>query len=83
MAQVQKNGEFKCHWGPEEVYTCWKEGFDKTSKLKECGCYGNDVFLNIDCTYNPLSISDCLNKIDREGNYSCHWGPGEMGDCFA
>jgi len=25
---VDKDGNYKCHWGPEEIYTCWRQGFD-------------------------------------------------------
>ena len=41
MSQVNYQGEQKCHWGPEDVYECWKGDHDYRKKMKECGCWSN------------------------------------------
>jgi len=25
---LNEDGSYKCHWGPEEIYSCWDEGWE-------------------------------------------------------
>ena len=46
---MNEDGSYQCHWGPEEYYDCWQEGYDYVSKLERCQCTANDAALTPTC----------------------------------
>ena len=81
---LNEDGSFQCHWGPEEVYDCWDEGYEHVQRLERCACTTNTEYRRKDCEpeSGPLTLPQCMAQKDGHGNIACHWGPGHYDECI-
>ena len=78
----------ECHWGPLEDPDCKAESEeymdeDSSSYNEECECYANleDDEQLCEESQATRTISGCLNQMNYDGSYRCHWGPGDIASC--
>ena len=79
---LKGDGKYKCHWGPEEIYDCWNEGYNHISRLNMCKCEPNTKGRLEDCSNDKFGLPECMSKLNKHGEIVCHWGPGNFEECM-